>query len=79
MHRSPFTDLLDSLSQNGKPPDENGSAVNGDGDCVRHRRDKAHGADPSHEHTDSAKSYSAEQLEAVRKSVHFIFCPSGSD
>uniref|UniRef100_A0A3Q3B548 DnaJ heat shock protein family (Hsp40) member B12a n=1 Tax=Kryptolebias marmoratus TaxID=37003 RepID=A0A3Q3B548_KRYMA len=60
--------LLESLSQNGKPPDENGSAVNGDGAGVRHRRDRDHhGADPSHEHTDSAKSYTAEQLEAVRK------------
>ncbi|XP_037542662.1 dnaJ homolog subfamily B member 12a [Nematolebias whitei] len=60
--------LLESLSQNGKPPDENGSAMNGDGAGVRHRRDRDHHADgPSHEHTDSAKSYTAEQLEAVRK------------
>uniref|UniRef100_UPI0037E99412 dnaJ homolog subfamily B member 12a n=1 Tax=Semicossyphus pulcher TaxID=241346 RepID=UPI0037E99412 len=59
--------LLESLSQNGKPPDENGSHVNGEGPTMRHR---GHGeeADVSAQGaTDSAKPYSAEQLEAVRK------------
>uniref|UniRef100_A0A1A8P3V5 DnaJ (Hsp40) homolog, subfamily B, member 12a n=1 Tax=Nothobranchius pienaari TaxID=704102 RepID=A0A1A8P3V5_9TELE len=59
--------LLETLSQNGKPPDENGRAVNGDGPSLRHRGGDGDGADSSHESTDSAKPYTAEQLEAVRK------------
>ncbi|MEQ2187823.1 hypothetical protein GOODEAATRI_008539 [Goodea atripinnis] len=57
--------LLESLAQNGKPPDENGSAVNGDGSGVRHRGERD-GANVSQGHTDSDKSYTAEQLEAVK-------------
>ncbi|KAG7511717.1 dnaJ-like subfamily B member 12-like [Solea senegalensis] len=59
--------LLESLSQNGKPPEENGASMNGDGPTMRHR---SHGdeADMStRAATDSAKPYTAEQLEAVRK------------
>ncbi|KAK5615069.1 DnaJ (Hsp40), subfamily B, member 12 [Crenichthys baileyi] len=58
--------LLESLAQNGKPPDENGSAVNGDGPGVRHRGERD-GANVSQGPTDSDKSYTAEQLEAVKK------------
>lgn len=64
-----FTDLLETLAQNGKPPDENDSHVNGDGPTMRHR---SHGekADVSAQGSTDSKPYSAEQLEAVRKSVH---------
>uniref|UniRef100_A0A3B5KIJ4 DnaJ heat shock protein family (Hsp40) member B12a n=1 Tax=Takifugu rubripes TaxID=31033 RepID=A0A3B5KIJ4_TAKRU len=60
-------DLLESLAQNGKPPGENGSHVNGDGPRMRHR---GHGEDPhvsAQGATESSKPYTAEQLEAVRK------------
>ncbi|XP_031162103.1 dnaJ homolog subfamily B member 12a isoform X1 [Sander lucioperca] len=59
--------LLESLAHNGKPSDENGSPVNGDGPTMRHR---SHGEEPdvsAPRATDSAKSYTADQLEAVRK------------
>lgn len=61
--------------QNGKPPDENGSPVNGETPAMRHR---GHGeeADGSEQGPkESTKSYTAEQLEAVRKSVHMWICP----
>ncbi|XP_020486621.2 dnaJ homolog subfamily B member 12a [Labrus bergylta] len=59
--------VLDSLAQNGKPPEENGSHVNGEGPTMRHRG-QAEGADGSAQGaTDSAKPYTAEQMEAVRK------------
>lgn len=65
-----FADLLETLAQNGKPPDENDSHVNGDGPRMRHR---GHGEEPdvsAQGATESSKSYTAEQLEAVRKLVH---------
>lgn len=62
----PLTDLLESLAQNGKPPDENGSAVNGGGPGLRHRGERD-GANASQGPSESDKSYTAEQLEAVRK------------
>ncbi|XP_043993353.1 dnaJ homolog subfamily B member 12a isoform X2 [Gambusia affinis] len=60
------SDLLESLAQNGKPPDENGSAVNGGGPGLRHRGERD-GANASQGPSESDKSYTAEQLEAVRK------------
>ncbi|KAI9535414.1 DnaJ (Hsp40), sub B, member 12 [Dissostichus eleginoides] len=59
--------LLESLAQNGKPPDENGSPVNGDGPTMRQR---SHGEEPdvsARGASESAKPYTADQLEAVRK------------
>ncbi|KAI4812796.1 hypothetical protein CesoFtcFv8_021066 [Champsocephalus esox] len=59
--------LLESLAQNGKPPDENGSPVNGDGPTIRQR---SHGEEPdvsARGASESAKPYTADQLEAVRK------------
>ncbi|XP_074502108.1 dnaJ homolog subfamily B member 12a [Sebastes fasciatus] len=60
--------LLESLAQNGKPPDENGSPVNGDGPSMRHR---SHGEEPGVSAQggtgSSAKPYTADQVEAVRK------------
>lgn len=67
-------DLLESLAQNGKPPGENGNHVNGDGPRMRHR---GHGEEPhvsAQGATESSKSYTAEQLEAVRKLVHTSLC-----
>lgn len=60
-----FTDLLESLAQNGKPPDENG-----DGPTMRHRGDREQADGSTQGPTGSAKPYTAEQLDAVRKSVH---------
>ena len=63
------SDLLESLAQNGKPPDENGSPLNGDGPTMRQR---SHGEEPdvsARGASESAKPYTADQLEAVRKSV----------
>uniref|UniRef100_A0AAV2JKU2 J domain-containing protein n=1 Tax=Knipowitschia caucasica TaxID=637954 RepID=A0AAV2JKU2_KNICA len=59
--------LLDSLTQNGKPPTENGATVNGDGPSVRQRRHGDEADVSGHSHTESAKPYTAEQVEAVRK------------
>ncbi|XP_034537563.1 dnaJ homolog subfamily B member 12a [Notolabrus celidotus] len=59
--------LLESLEQNGKPPDENGGHVNGEGPSMRHRG-HAEEADVSAKGaTESGKPYTADQLEAVRK------------
>ncbi|KAM3862988.1 dnaJ homolog subfamily B member 12a [Diretmus argenteus] len=59
--------LLESLTQNGKPPDENGGPVNGDGPRIR-RRSHGDGAHMSGDGaTDSAKPYTTEQLDAVKK------------
>lgn len=72
-----FIDLLESLAQNGKPPDENGGPLNGEEPSLRHRsrRDEAK---VSQGPADSSKSYTAEQLEAVKKSVHYnLFFTSG--
>uniref|UniRef100_H3CTA2 DnaJ heat shock protein family (Hsp40) member B12a n=1 Tax=Tetraodon nigroviridis TaxID=99883 RepID=H3CTA2_TETNG len=59
-------DILESLAQNGKPPNENGNHVNGDGPRMRHR---GHEEEPkaSAQGATESKSYTAEQLEAVRK------------
>ncbi|KAE8280678.1 DnaJ-like protein subfamily B member 12 [Larimichthys crocea] len=60
--------LLESLEQNGKPPEENGGPVNGEGPSMRHRGGPAEQADASAQgSSESAKPYTAEQLEAVRK------------
>ncbi|XP_030011939.1 dnaJ homolog subfamily B member 12a [Sphaeramia orbicularis] len=59
--------LLESLGQNGKPPDTNGSPMNGDGPTMRHRGHAEESDTSGQGATDSAKSYTAEQLEAVRK------------
>lgn len=68
-----FADLLETLAQNGKPPEENGGPVNGDEPTMRHRS-HAEEADASAQRaTDSAKPYTAEQLDAVRRSVHVWF------
>ncbi|GAA6223412.1 dnaJ homolog subfamily B member 12-like [Lates japonicus] len=59
--------LLETLAQNGKPPEENGTPVNGDEPTMRHRS-HAEEADASAQGaTDSAKPYTAEQLDAVRR------------
>lgn len=68
-----FTELLETLAQNGKPPDENGSHVNGDGPTMRHRGHGEEADAPPLGATDSSKPYTAEQLESVRKSVVFCF------
>uniref|UniRef100_A0A3Q4B707 J domain-containing protein n=1 Tax=Mola mola TaxID=94237 RepID=A0A3Q4B707_MOLML len=59
--------LLDTLAQNGKPPDENGSHMNGDGPAMRHRFQGEEAEAPAQGAADSAKPYTAEQQEAVRK------------
>ncbi|XP_067466322.1 dnaJ homolog subfamily B member 12a [Thunnus thynnus] len=59
--------LLESLAQNGKPPDENGGPVNGDGPTMRHRSPAEEPDASAQGSTDSAKPYTADQLEAVRK------------
>lgn len=68
-----FSDLLESLEQNGKPPDENCSSANGDGPGMRHRhhREEADGPGqgPGQGPGDPGKPFTAEQQEAVRKSV----------
>ncbi|KAM6916771.1 dnaJ homolog subfamily B member 12a [Xenentodon cancila] len=58
--------LLESLAQNGKPPDDNGVPANGDGPGRRHRSDRAE-PDAPQGSADSDKSYTPEQLEAVRR------------
>lgn len=58
--------LLELLTRNGKPPSENGTTMNGDGPSVRHRGHTEE-ADAGQAHTESAKPYTAEQLEAVKK------------
>ncbi|XP_062319384.1 dnaJ homolog subfamily B member 12a [Osmerus eperlanus] len=59
--------ILESLTQNGKPPNENSTPMNGDSSGVRNR---SHGND-SHASgenaTDAAKPYTADQLDAVKK------------
>ncbi|KAM9364581.1 dnaJ homolog subfamily B member 12a isoform 1-T1 [Pholidichthys leucotaenia] len=59
--------LLESLAQNGKPPDENSGPVNGEEPSVRHRGGREESDVSAQGAADSAKSYTAEQLEAVRK------------
>ncbi|KAJ3610158.1 hypothetical protein NHX12_022252 [Muraenolepis orangiensis] len=57
-------DLLESLSQNGKPPD---GAVNGEGARVKHRSKAGEEAGVSGEEREAAKPYTADQLDAVKK------------
>lgn len=59
--------LLETLAQNGKPPDENGGPVNRDGPAMRHRSHREEANNSAQGATDSAKPYTAEQLDAVRK------------
>ncbi|XP_077351891.1 dnaJ homolog subfamily B member 12a [Festucalex cinctus] len=59
--------LLDSLAQNGKPPDENGGPVNGERPSMRHRHHREDAETSAQGPADSTKSYTAEQMEAVRK------------
>ncbi|XP_053188656.1 dnaJ homolog subfamily B member 12a isoform X1 [Scomber japonicus] len=59
--------LLESLGQNGKPPDENGSSMNGDGPTMRHRSPGEEPDASAQRPTESAKPYTADQLDAVRK------------
>ncbi|XP_026212159.1 dnaJ homolog subfamily B member 12a [Anabas testudineus] len=59
--------LLDSLVQNGKPPEENGSPVNGETPSMRHRSHGEQADGSAQGATDSTKSYTAEQLDAVKK------------
>lgn len=69
-----FSDILESLAKNGKPPNENGSHVNGDGPRMRHRGHEQEPEVAAQGATESSKSYTAEQLEAVRKLVHMNRC-----
>ncbi|XP_034040866.1 dnaJ homolog subfamily B member 12a [Thalassophryne amazonica] len=57
--------LLESLTHNGKPPEENGEPINGEGPTMRHRshREETNSAGA----TDSTKPYTTEQLDAVKK------------
>lgn len=57
---------MDSLAQNGKPPEANGAAMNGDGPSMRHRSHKED-ANSTQTASDLTKTYTAEQMEAVRK------------
>ncbi|CAG6017046.1 unnamed protein product, partial [Menidia menidia] len=59
--------LLESLAQNGKPPEDNDRPANGDGPSMRHRGGDRDGADVTQGPSESAKSYTSEQMEAVRK------------
>ncbi|KAM8851697.1 dnaJ homolog subfamily B member 12a [Synchiropus picturatus] len=59
--------LLESLAHNGKPPDENGGPVNGEGPSMRHRSSREDGDGSTPAAAESAKPYTAEQVEAVRK------------
>lgn len=69
-----FPDILESLAQNGKPPNENGNHVNGDGPRMRHRGHEEEPEVSAQGTTESSKSYTADQLEAVRKLVHMNKC-----
>ncbi|XP_056147627.1 dnaJ homolog subfamily B member 12a isoform X2 [Lampris incognitus] len=62
-------ELLESLRQNGKPPDENDSPMNGDTPGMRHRShgDEAHVSREGAPDTANAKPYTSEQLDAVKK------------
>lgn len=72
-----FSDILESLAQNGKPTNENGNHVNGDGPRMRHRGNEEEPKASAQGATESSKSYTAEQLEAVRKLVHMSKIPFG--
>ena len=65
-----LSDILESLAQNGKPPNENGNHVNGEGLRMRQRGHEEEPEVAAKGATESSKSYTAEQLEAVRKLVH---------
>nr|XP_046210066.1 dnaJ homolog subfamily B member 12-like [Oncorhynchus gorbuscha] len=56
--------LLESIEQNKKPPDEEERPMNGDGSGVRQR---SHGDEAGDSATDSAKPYTSDQLDAVKK------------
>ncbi|XP_075874548.1 dnaJ homolog subfamily B member 12a isoform X1 [Nelusetta ayraudi] len=62
-------DLLETLTKNGKPPDENGSHVNGEGPSptTRHRGHGGESDGSARGGAESSKPYTAEQMEAVRK------------
>lgn len=64
-----FSDILESLAKNGKPPNENGNHVNGDGPRMRHRGHEEEPEVSAQGPAESSKAYTAEQLEAVRKLV----------
>lgn len=68
-----FSDILESLAH-GKPPNENDNHVNGGGPRMRHRGHEAEPEVSAQGATESSKSYTAEQLEAVRKLVHMSKC-----
>ncbi|XP_077468839.1 dnaJ homolog subfamily B member 12a [Stigmatopora argus] len=59
--------LLDSLSRNGKPPEQNGGPMDGDAPSARHRHHREDAETNPHRPADSTKPYTAEQMEAVRK------------
>ncbi|XP_061692732.1 dnaJ homolog subfamily B member 12a [Syngnathoides biaculeatus] len=59
--------LLETLAQNGKPPDQNGGPVNGERPSMRHRHHRESAETSGQGPTDSSKPYTAEQMEAVRK------------
>ncbi|XP_061766009.1 dnaJ homolog subfamily B member 12a [Nerophis ophidion] len=59
--------LLERLSRNGKPPDEDGGTANGDGPSMRHRQHAGEAATSAQGRADSSKPYTAEQMEAVKK------------
>lgn len=48
--------------------------MNGDGPTMRHRGHGEEAEKSAQGATDSAKPYTAEQLDAVRKSVHMWIC-----
>lgn len=65
-----FPDILESLAQNGKHPNENGNHVNGEGPRTRHRGREVEPEVSAQGAAESSKPYTGEQLEAVRKLVH---------
>ncbi|XP_019715018.1 dnaJ homolog subfamily B member 12-like [Hippocampus comes] len=64
--------LLDTLAHNGKPPDQNGGPANGERASTRHRHHREDAETSAQGPAESTKPYTAEQMEAVRKSVCLI-------
>ncbi|KAM6956704.1 dnaJ homolog subfamily B member 12a [Aplochiton taeniatus] len=59
--------LLESMEQNGKPPDENDRPMNGDASRTRTRCHGEAPTAPAEGASEGAKTYTTEQLDAVKK------------
>lgn len=71
------TALLETIEQNGKPPSEENSCGDNGETGVRHRSQAAEANTSGESATDSAKPYTSEQLDAVKRCfclLHFRCC-----